>query len=166
MKAQIGERERRNIDAPESLWRRMESVHDCTSNHRRMGNCEHCACIVLFSHPGLGFVAIAFVSTLKYPANPPSMGNPETIGMHTAAYFLLIAFSVAAMALSIQVERRLERSYGVWNAVLVAAGLFLVIASVISHFSLTINEIPILGVLFGWFTERDKSFVALRYAGK
>ncbi len=34
-----------------------------------------------------GFVAIALVPDLKYPANPPSVGNPETIGFRTELYF-------------------------------------------------------------------------------
>jgi predicted cobalt transporter CbtA len=139
---------------------------------------------------GLGFVTIVFVPTLKYPANPPSVGNPETIGMRTGAFFLLIAFSVAAMVLAVQVGRRLERRYGVWNAVLAAAALFLVVIGVVSHFFPRIDEVPVdfpattmwqfrvasleiqavlwatLGLLFGWFTERDKSFAAFRGLGK
>src|SRR6201999_1324960 len=55
----------------------------------------------------LGFVTIALVPGLKYPANPPAVGQPETIGVRTAAYFLFIAFSIAAMVLAVQVGRRL-----------------------------------------------------------
>src|ERR1700759_2229167 len=39
----------------------------------------------------IGFITIVLVPSLKYPANPPSVGNPETIGVRTGAYFLLIA---------------------------------------------------------------------------
>src|ERR1700728_2054487 len=46
---------------------------------------------------GMGFIAIVLVPSLKYPANPPSVGNPETIDIRTGAYFLLIAISVIAM---------------------------------------------------------------------
>src|SRR5580658_6929757 len=35
----------------------------------------------------LGFVAIVVVPTLKYPANPPPVGNPKTIAIRTAAFF-------------------------------------------------------------------------------
>ena len=34
-----------------------------------------------------GFIAIYAVPILRYPANPPSIGNPDTIGMRTAIYF-------------------------------------------------------------------------------
>ncbi len=36
---------------------------------------------------GLGFVTLRVVPALKYPANPPSVGNPETIGARTASFF-------------------------------------------------------------------------------
>src|SRR3984957_7962815 len=38
----------------------------------------------------IGFVAIYLVPDLKYPANPPSVGNPDTIGTRTALYFGMI----------------------------------------------------------------------------
>src|SRR5277367_786464 len=69
---------------------------------------------------GLGFVSIALVPSLKYPANPPSVGNPETIGMRTGAYFLAIAFSLASMVLALQWARRLSRRFGSWNGWLLA----------------------------------------------
>jgi hypothetical protein len=41
----------------------------------------------------MGFVAIYLVPNLKYPANPPSVGDPETIRIRTALYFIMIAIS-------------------------------------------------------------------------
>ena len=41
-----------------------------------------------------GAFAIPF---LKYPANPPSVGDPSTIGARTAAYFTLVALSLLAV---------------------------------------------------------------------
>ena len=127
---------------------------------------------------GMGFIAIVLVPSLKYPANPPSVGNPETIGIRTGAYFLLIAISVMAMVLSIKVGRRLSKSFGGWNASILAAVLFVIIVGVIAHFLPAIDEVPtgfpatllwkfriaswetqvvlwsVLGLLFGWLTER------------
>jgi MFS family permease len=128
---------------------------------------------------GLGFIAIAFVPSLKYPATPPAVGNPDTIGMRTAAFFLMIAISVAAMILALQISRPLTRRFGAWNGTLLAAALFLLIIGVVSYALPVINEVPVgfpadllwrfriaalamqavlwtaLGLLFGWFTERD-----------
>lgn len=92
---------------------------------------------------GLGFVSLAIVPALKYPANPPSVGNPETIGVRTAAFFLLIAISVVSMVLAVKVELRLHRRLGGWNASLVAVVLFVVIVAVTSHFLPDFNEVPV-----------------------
>jgi predicted cobalt transporter CbtA len=42
------------------------------------------------------FVAVHLVPALKYPPNPPGVGDPATVGRRTALYVLLIAFSVVA----------------------------------------------------------------------
>lgn len=127
----------------------------------------------------IGFAAIVIVPALKYPANPPSVGNPETIGIRTGAFFLLIAFSLAAAVLAVQIELRLHDRFGGWNASLLSAIVFLLIISVIAYFLPEFNEVPAtfpatllwkfrvaaltmqalqwsaIGLLFGWLTERD-----------
>lgn len=45
----------------------------------------------------LGFVAIGLVPFLKYPATPPAVGDPETIGQRTSLYFGLLAISGLAI---------------------------------------------------------------------
>ena len=128
----------------------------------------------------LGFIAIVLVPSLKYPANPPSVGNPETIGVRTGAYFLLIAISLMAMMLAVQLGRYWSRSLGSWNASLLSALLFLLLVGVASHFLPHIDEVPAsfpasllwkfriaswetqvvlwstLGLFFGWLTERSE----------
>jgi cytochrome b561 len=47
------------------------------------------------------------VPNLKYPANPPSVGIPATIGIRTALYFSMIAIPIAAMACSVCLKRLL-----------------------------------------------------------
>jgi magnesium-transporting ATPase (P-type) len=132
----------------------------------------------------LGFVALVIVPAVKYPANPPSVGKPETIGMRTAAFFLLLACSIVSMILTVRLERRLQSRLGVWNATLAAAVFFVVVIAAVSHFLPDFNEVPegfpvsvmwnfrvaalemqtllwsILGFLFGWLA--DKSLRAQR----
>jgi predicted cobalt transporter CbtA len=127
---------------------------------------------------GIGFVTIVLTPSLKYPASPPSVGNPETIGIRTAAYFLLVTISILAMILAIKARRRWSKSLGNWNATVSAVLLYVVIVTVITHFLPIIDEVPrefpasllwkfriaswetqvvlwsILGLLFGWLTER------------
>src|SRR5580692_9035873 len=44
-----------------------------------------------------GFIAVYVAPSLKYPASPPSVGDPDTIGYRTALYFIMMAISIAAM---------------------------------------------------------------------
>ncbi|QIN81052.1 hypothetical protein GBA65_21675 (plasmid) [Rubrobacter marinus] len=43
------------------------------------------------------FAGASLVPFLKYPANPPTVGDPETIGARTASYLLLVALSLLAI---------------------------------------------------------------------
>jgi predicted cobalt transporter CbtA len=128
---------------------------------------------------GLGFVAFAAVPALKYPANPPSVGSPETIGVRTAAFFLLLAVSLVAMILAVKAERFLHERIGGWNASLVAVLFFVIVVAAVSHFLPDFDEVPagfpvtllwkfrvaalemqmllwsVLGFFFGWLAERN-----------
>jgi len=43
-----------------------------------------------------GFAAVFLLPFLKYPANPPSVGDPDTIGRRTALYLVAVAWSLVA----------------------------------------------------------------------
>lgn len=45
---------------------------------------------------GLGFLVVYLVPFLKYPPNPPAVGDPETVNQRTIAYLGLIAIAVIA----------------------------------------------------------------------
>ena len=90
----------------------------------------------------VGFGAVFVVPFLKYPANPPSVGNPDTIGRRSALYFTMLAISLAAAIGAVIAARNLTPRLGVWNAVLVAAGGFIVIVSVAGWLLPGINEVP------------------------
>jgi len=89
-----------------------------------------------------GFVAIYLVPNLKYPANPPSGGDPETIGIRTALYFIMIAISFAAMVGSIGLRRYLLPRYGEWNATLLVAGTYLALVVIAGLLLPAVNEVP------------------------
>ena len=91
---------------------------------------------------GLGLVAVYIVPNLKYPANPPAVGDPETIGMRTGLYFALVALSLAAMIASALVRKRLVPSQGDWNAALWAGALYLVLMAVVTALFPEVNEVP------------------------
>ena len=89
-----------------------------------------------------GFVAIALVPDPKYPANPPSVGNPETIGLRTELFFMMLVISVAALVLTVALARRLSARYGAWNATLIAGAAFVVAIAIVQYVLPEINEVP------------------------
>jgi hypothetical protein len=43
-----------------------------------------------------GFTGVFLLPFLKYPANPPAVGDPDTIGTRTALYLVAVAWSLVA----------------------------------------------------------------------
>jgi hypothetical protein len=89
-----------------------------------------------------GFISIYLVPNLKYPANTPSVGDPETIGARTALSFLMIAISLAAMVGSARLKRLFVVRAGEWNANLIAAACYIVVVAIASLLLPTVNEVP------------------------
>jgi predicted cobalt transporter CbtA len=88
------------------------------------------------------FIAINVVPALKYPANPPSVGQPDTIGLRTALYFAMMAISMAAMIGAAIIRTRLVREHGLWNASLIAAAGYLIVIVAAAALLPSINEVP------------------------
>ena len=88
------------------------------------------------------FLAIAVVPGLKYPANPPAVGDPETIGHRTALYFVMLAISIAAISTSVVCALRWRRRWGDWNAAIAAAAGFVVVIAVTQLVLPDVNEVP------------------------
>ncbi|MGQ7933519.1 CbtA family protein [Paraburkholderia sp. D1E] len=126
------------------------------------------------------FIALVIVPNIKYPANPPSVGDPETIGTRTGLFFLMIAISLVALVFSLKVRRRAALKLGAWNGSIVAGVVFVVIIAAVQLSMPTINEVPAafpavllwkfrvaaigmqvimwttIGLLFGALVERSK----------
>ena len=90
----------------------------------------------------VGLIAVYIVPNLKYPANPPSVGDPATIGMRTALYFSMIAISLAAMIAAGMLRLRLLPRHGAWNAFLMAAAAYLIVVIAVGLALPAINEVP------------------------
>lgn len=54
---------------------------------------------------GMAFVAIVLVPTIKYPANPPAVGDPDTVGDRTLYFFSLVLAGIV-LAFGVGVFRR------------------------------------------------------------
>ncbi|MCS0504737.1 CbtA family protein [Ancylobacter mangrovi] len=124
------------------------------------------------------FIAVVAVPFLKYPANPPSVGSPETIRARTELYFIMLAFSLAFMLAAVLLARGLWERYGGWQATILACLVFVVLTVIANYALPDINEVPeqfsatllwqfrlaslgiqailwtTLGLLFGYVAER------------
>lgn len=79
---------------------------------------------------GAAFTTVYLVPFLKYPATPPAVGNPDTIGKRTTLFFLMIVFSVLIAVIAVIAGRRLAPKLGDWNATVAAGGGYVVVMAV------------------------------------
>ncbi len=89
-----------------------------------------------------GFLAVFMVPDLKYPSNPPSVGEPETIGSRTALYFVMMACSIGAMVAAVAIRRRLLAARGAWSAALLAAAFYAAFVTVVMLILPAVQEVP------------------------
>jgi hypothetical protein len=89
-----------------------------------------------------GFVALVAVPFLKYPATPPAVGSPETIGARTELFFVMMLVSLLAAVACISLAQRLWASRGGWNASIIAAAAFVVVVGIANYALPTVNEVP------------------------
>ncbi len=90
-----------------------------------------------------GFVAMVLGPELKYPANPPAIGAPETIGARTALYFAMLAISVLAVILAATLAPPLAARLGSWNGALASAAVFVAVAGLASLALPSVDEVPV-----------------------
>ena len=85
---------------------------------------------VSVSLAAIGFVSVSLMPFMAYPPNPPAIGHPDTIGVRTALYFIMLAASIIAAVTAVLVGRELAERWGAWYGTLIAiAGYFLVTIS-------------------------------------
>jgi predicted cobalt transporter CbtA len=89
----------------------------------------------------LGFVSVALVPFIKYPATPPAVGNADTIGARTTQYFVMLTVSVLAMIAAVLLFRALLDRLGTYTAVLVSGGAYLAVVILAGALMPTVNEI-------------------------
>ncbi|KMZ12510.1 putative cobalt transporter CbtA [Candidatus Burkholderia humilis] len=89
-----------------------------------------------------GFVSVAIAPFLKYPPNPPAVGNAETIGPRTALFFIMVAISIACAVHAVWMQRRLQARHGGWNATLIAGAVYIVLMAMAYVILPAIDEVP------------------------
>jgi hypothetical protein len=88
------------------------------------------------------FLVLYLVPFLKYPPNPPSVGDPATIGDRTALYFGMVAISVLAAIAALRLRLQLlDRARGE-VATLAALGAYLVVVVAAGLAMPAVSEVP------------------------
>jgi predicted cobalt transporter CbtA len=88
------------------------------------------------------FTVVFLVPFLKYPANPPAVGQPGTIGSRTELYFGFVAVSLLVGIFATVFGRKLADRLGAWNAFLLAAAGYLVVIGIVAWLMPVVDEIP------------------------
>jgi predicted cobalt transporter CbtA len=88
------------------------------------------------------FIVLFLAPQIKYPANPPAVGDPETIRVRTTLYFTMIAWSVAAAVGGTLLAKRLMRHLDLRDAALCGAGFYILAAALAMFILPPVNEVP------------------------
>jgi hypothetical protein len=91
-----------------------------------------------------GYIGIVLVPFLKYPPNPPAVGDPATITKRTVTYLLTLVIGLLAVWAGVAATRWADSRWGsaVWVRLAVGGAAFL--ATVVAAYLIlpTINEVP------------------------
>ncbi|TYB46236.1 CbtA family protein [Actinomadura chibensis] len=125
---------------------------------------------------GTAFAAVILVPFVKYPANPPAVGDPDTITSRTLLYLAMIGVGLLAAVIAVTTGRRVGG--GPWRRWIAAVAAFLAPVAVAAALLPGVNEVPdgfpatllwqfrlvslgtqlvfwtVFGVAFGWACDR------------
>lgn len=88
------------------------------------------------------YLTVTVVPFTKYPANPPTVGNPDTIDRRTLLFFAMVYASILAFIAAVRIRRQLLRRLGEWNASIVAALAFIAVVAVAELILPPVHETP------------------------
>jgi Probable cobalt transporter subunit (CbtA) len=90
---------------------------------------------------GAAFLGIYLTPYLKYPANPPGIGHPDTIHARGNLYLGMVGVSIASLIAAFFLARYLSRRWGAWNGTIATAITF------IAWMAIVMTIFPALGHL-------------------
>ncbi|MFI7589150.1 CbtA family protein [Spongisporangium articulatum] len=110
---------------------------------------------------GFAFVGLYLVPFLKYPANPPAIGNDDTSQVRGTLYLVMLLASVAFLIAAVWLGQRLAARYGAWNATLIAGAAYVVVMGAIMVALPSLGELAVNRETFGDFaTETPQPLTA------
>ncbi|MCW3015172.1 MAG: CbtA family protein [Solirubrobacterales bacterium] len=90
----------------------------------------------------VAFATITLVPFTKYPASPPTVGDPATIDRRTLLAFAMIAITALALVAAVRVRAHVAPRLGTWNATLIAGGVFVALIAVAQLILPAVHETP------------------------
>lgn len=89
----------------------------------------------------IGFVSFALGPFLKYPANPPAVGDAETIGDRTGAYFGFVVVSLVVAVVVTVLAVRLAAAVGTYAAVVGGVAVYVAAMVIAGQLFPTVDEV-------------------------
>jgi len=106
----------------------------------------------------IGFVSVALVPFLKYPATPPAVGHGSTIGDRTALYFGFTLVSLLAAVVATYAASRLRDRIGTYGSVVAGIAGYLTVVLVAGQVFATVDEVGDFPADTLWFFRRSSLF--------
>jgi hypothetical protein len=88
------------------------------------------------------YLTITLVPFTKYPANPPTVGNPDTIDRRTVLFVAMICISILALVAAARIRRTLLPRLGAWNAAILAGAAFVAVVATAELILPAVHETP------------------------
>ena len=88
------------------------------------------------------FAALVLVPFLKYPANPPAVGDPDTIGQRTWLYLAMVAGGLISLVAASRVMWSISDRAASWVRPVLGVGTFVVLAGFLALMLPGIDEVP------------------------
>jgi predicted cobalt transporter CbtA len=95
-----------------------------------------------FGLAGAALLGIVLVPFVKYPANPPAVGDPATINQRTISYLSIVVIGLVAVWAGVVASRSPRASSPEWLRAAAAVGGFLIVVGIGYLLLPSIDEVP------------------------
>lgn len=95
-----------------------------------------------FGLAGAALAGIVLVPFLKYPPNPPAVGDPATINQRTISYLSLLAIGLVAVWAGVVASRALRPGAAEWLRAVASVGGFLIVVAIGYTLLPSVDEVP------------------------
>jgi predicted cobalt transporter CbtA len=95
-----------------------------------------------FGLAGAALLGVVLVPFVKYPANPPAVGDPATINQRTISYLSIVVIGVVAVWAGVVASRSLRAASPEWLRAAAAVAGFLIVVTIGYVLLPSIDEVP------------------------